>query len=94
VTDLDLARRIAERARTVKGVADLTAGPRGRIVTFQAGPPLGGVAVRPDAVEIGIVARPVRRLPDIAADVRAAALPLAGDRAVHVLVGDLAEEGT
>ncbi|WP_019629440.1 hypothetical protein [Actinomadura atramentaria] len=88
-SDLDTARRVADAARSVAGVADLTAGPHGRIVTFRVGPPLPGVAVRADAVEIGVVARPDRPLPRLAADVRAAARPHAGGRRVDVLVADV-----
>lgn len=87
----ELADRIAEAAMGCPDVRGLTAGPGGRIATFRAGLPLTGVAVRDGEVEVGVVARRGRPLPGVAEDVRRRVRPLAGDRTVHVLIGDLAD---
>ncbi|MGK5550409.1 hypothetical protein ACSNOI_02280 [Actinomadura kijaniata] len=85
------AERVAAAATGVDGVAGLTAGPRGRLVTYRVGAPVAGVAFRDADVEIGLVAEYGRVLPELADAVRAAVLPLAGGRPVHVLVADLAD---
>ncbi|WP_131741445.1 hypothetical protein [Actinomadura roseirufa] len=90
----DLAESIAAVVLARPDVAALTAGPRGRIMTYRAGLPLAGVAIRPGRVEIGVVARGGRPLAETADDVRRAAGPLAGDRAVDVLIGDVDWEGS
>ncbi|WP_067452843.1 hypothetical protein [Actinomadura macra] len=83
------AERIADAALTCPDVPSLTAGPHARIVTYRAGLPFAGVAVHQDRVEVGIVARGRRPFPETAADVRRRVRPLAGDRPVDVLVGDV-----
>ncbi|MBA9007632.1 hypothetical protein [Thermomonospora cellulosilytica] len=87
----ELAGRIAERARAVAGVVRLTAGPRAEVVTYRPGPPLPGVAVRADEVRVSVVVLPDRPVTETAEAVRAAVAPLAGERAVHVIVADLAD---
>ncbi|MGP4022214.1 hypothetical protein [Actinomadura sp. 3N407] len=89
----ELADRVAEAAMTCPDVLGLTAGPRGWIATYRAGPPLAGVAVRAGEVEVGVVVRYGRPCVEIADDVRRAVRPLAGRRRVDVLIGDLADDG-
>ncbi|RKS76828.1 hypothetical protein BZB76_2193 [Actinomadura pelletieri DSM 43383] len=86
-----LADRIAEAALACPDVTELTAGPRGRITTRRAGPPLTGVSVRDREIEVGVVVRYGRPLPEIAEDVRRLIRPLAGGRVIHVLIADLAD---
>ncbi|KAB2370826.1 hypothetical protein F9B16_34075 [Actinomadura montaniterrae] len=86
-----MVERVAEAASGCRSVAGLTSGPRARIMTYRAGRPLAGVAVRDAEIEVGVVARVERPLPETAEDVRRAVRPLAGDRPVHVLIGDIAE---
>ncbi|MGI5322942.1 hypothetical protein [Actinomadura nitritigenes] len=88
-----LVDRVAEAVSSCRSVAGLTAGPRARIMTYRAGRPLAGVAVRDAEIEVGVVALVERPLPETAEDVRRAVRPLAGDRPVHVLIGDIAEGG-
>ncbi|MER6809000.1 hypothetical protein ABT299_06965 [Spirillospora sp. NPDC000708] len=88
-----LVERVAEAVTGCRSVAGLTAGPRARIMTYRAGRPLAGVAVRDAEIEVGVVALVERPLPETAEDVRRAVRPLAGDRPVHVLIGDIAEGG-
>ncbi|WP_018655825.1 hypothetical protein [Actinomadura flavalba] len=91
MTGTALAERIGAAVTGLPDVAGLTAGPAGRVVTFRVGEPFAGVAVRDDVVEIAVVARAGRPLPDVAAAVRRAAAPLAGDRTVDVLIDDIRE---
>ncbi|MFF5258419.1 hypothetical protein ACFY4C_05695 [Actinomadura viridis] len=88
-----LAERIAAAVTALPDVAGLTAGPHGRVVTYRVGAPYAGVAVREREVEVGVVARRGRPLAEIAEAVRAAALPLAGDLPVDVLIADITETG-
>ncbi|GAA0209728.1 hypothetical protein GCM10009527_002050 [Actinomadura nitritigenes] len=88
-----LVERVAEAVAGCRSVAGLTAGPRARIMTYRAGRPFAGVAVRDAEIEVGVVALVERPLPETAEDVRRAVRPLAGDRPVHVLIGDIAEGG-
>jgi hypothetical protein len=50
--------------------------------------------VRDDAVDIAIVARLRRPLPETADEVRRAVADLTGDRLVHVRIDDVVEETT
>ncbi|WP_433334032.1 hypothetical protein [Spirillospora sp. CA-294931] len=92
VSPAELAERIADKVGAVPDVAGLTAGPRGRVVTYRVGRPVVGVAVRDDAVEVGVVARQGGRLADVGDAVRAVVGPMAGGRTVDVLIGDIEGE--
>ncbi|QXJ21694.1 hypothetical protein AGRA3207_002573 [Actinomadura graeca] len=83
------AERIADAALSCPDVPSLTAGPMARIVTYRAGLPFTGVAVHPDRVEVGIVARASRPFPETAEDVRRLVRPVVGDLPIDVLVGDM-----
>ncbi|MBW8483805.1 hypothetical protein K1Y72_15565 [Actinomadura sp. PM05-2] len=81
---------MAAAVAALPDVAGLTAGPRGRVVTYRVGAPVTGVAVRDGRVEVGVVARFGRPLAEIGDAVRTAAAPLAEGREVDVLIGDIA----
>ncbi|MFC4054935.1 hypothetical protein ACFOY4_35050 [Actinomadura syzygii] len=88
-----LAERVAETTMTCPDVLGLTAGPRGWIATYRAGPPLPGVAVHDAVIEVGVVVQYGRPFAEIADDVRCLVRPLAGRRTVDVLIGDVADDG-
>ncbi|MER7207318.1 hypothetical protein [Streptosporangium sp. NPDC000239] len=83
----ELAREIADAVRHCPDVADLSGGPFGTVATYLPGERVSGVALREDEVEVSIVARTTRPLPEIADEVRLALAPLVGDRAVNVHIG-------
>ncbi|WUI01059.1 hypothetical protein OHR68_04360 [Spirillospora sp. NBC_00431] len=87
----DLAHRIAEAVMTCPDVRQLTTGPHGRIATHRAGRRLEGVAVRGGEIEIGVIVRHGRPLPEIGEDVRRLVRPLAGRRTIDVLIAALAD---
>jgi hypothetical protein len=89
----ELAERVAERVMNCPDVLRLTAGPRGWIVTYRAGPPFAGVAVHDAVIEVGVVVRYGRPFAGIAEDVRRLVRPLAGRRTVDVLIGDVTDDG-
>ncbi|MGI5164600.1 hypothetical protein ACQEU3_09625 [Spirillospora sp. CA-253888] len=89
-TRAELAERIAATVRRLPDVADLNGGPLNGIVTYRAGAPVSGVAVRDREVEVGVTARYGRPFPEVGEAVRAAVLPLAGDRRVNVQIVDIA----
>lgn len=89
----ELAEQVAETAMTCPDVLGLTAGPRGWIVTYRAGPPFAGVAVHDAVIEVGVVVRYGRPFAEIAEDVRRLVRPLAARRTVDVLIGGVADEG-
>jgi hypothetical protein len=91
MTTAEFAARIAERARACPGVAGLTAGPWGRVVTYRPGPPLPGVAVHDDEVQVSVVALVDRPVTETAEAVGAAIAALAGGREVHVIVADVTD---
>ena len=67
---------------------------RGRGVeaaTYEGGEKVSGVVVRPEELEIHIVARyPLPKpIPEIAGDIMERVAPRAGDRRTHVVVEDL-----
>ncbi|MFA1547606.1 hypothetical protein [Actinomadura chokoriensis] len=89
----ELAERVGEMAMRCPDVLGLTAGPRGWIETYRAGPPYPGVAVHDTVVEVGVVVRYGRPFAEIAEDVRRLVRPLAGRRTVDVLIGNVADGG-
>ncbi|MFD0688346.1 hypothetical protein [Actinomadura fibrosa] len=91
-TSAELAEDIAAAVLACPDVASLTAGPHGRVMTYRVGAPFSGVAVHADRIEIGVVARLARPLPDTAEDVRRLARPLAGDLPIDVLIADVEED--
>ncbi|WP_240810244.1 hypothetical protein [Actinomadura sp. WMMA1423] len=85
----ELAERVGATAMSCPDVLGLTAGPRGWIATYRAGPPYAGVAVRDAMIEVGVVVRYGRPFAEIAEDVRRRVRPLTGRRPVDVLIGDV-----
>ncbi|GHH70527.1 hypothetical protein GCM10017673_22550 [Streptosporangium violaceochromogenes] len=83
----ELAHEIADAVRHCPDVAGLSGGPFGTVATYLPGERVSGVAVREDEVEVSIIARYGRPLPEIADEVRAALAPLVGDRPVNVYIG-------
>ena len=88
-SDEEPARVIADAVSACPGVSALSRGPYGTVATYLPGGYVGGVAVRDDEVEVHVVARYGPPVPETAAQVRAAATPLAGGRAVTVVVDDI-----
>ncbi|WP_017570099.1 hypothetical protein [Nocardiopsis halotolerans] len=85
----EVARRLAEEARGFPDVVELSSGSFGTLATPVPGGRVGGVAVRADDVEVGVVVRFGRPLTDIAAEIRRGLVPLAGGRPVHISVEDV-----
>ncbi|MFI7027107.1 Asp23/Gls24 family envelope stress response protein [Microbispora rosea] len=83
------ARGIADRVLSCPDVADLSRGPFGVVATHLPGGLVPGVAVRDDAIEVDIVARYGRPLPEVADLVRDAIGDLAGGRRVDVTIADV-----
>ncbi|WP_159943023.1 MULTISPECIES: hypothetical protein [unclassified Nocardiopsis] len=85
----ELARRLAEEAAAFPDVVELSSGAFGTLATPVPGGRVPGVAVRPDSVEVGVVVRFGRPLPELAAELRRGLAPLAGGRTVHISVEDV-----
>ncbi|MEV7805287.1 hypothetical protein AB0O28_20275 [Microbispora sp. NPDC088329] len=83
------ARRIADRVLSCPDVADLSRGPFGVVATHLPGGMVPGVAVRDQAIEVDIVARYGRPLPEVADLVRDAIGGLARGRRVDVTIADV-----
>lgn len=86
------ARRIADRVLSCPDVADLSRGPFGVVATYLPGGLVPGVAVRDDAIEVDIVARYGRPLPEVADLVRDAIGDLAAGRRVDVTIADVVKD--
>jgi hypothetical protein len=86
----ELADRIAESVTGCPDVVRLTENPGAPVATYLAGRTVSGVAVRPAEVEICVVARYGRPLPQVAEQVRRAVEPLVPGRVVDVIIGDIA----
>ncbi|MEU4830456.1 hypothetical protein [Streptosporangium sp. NPDC023615] len=78
---------MADAVRRCPDVADLSGGPFGTVATYRPGEMMPGVALREDEVEVSVVVRLGRPLPEIAEEVRAAVAPMAGGRPVNVHIG-------
>ncbi|MFI0446740.1 hypothetical protein [Actinomadura sp. 6N118] len=92
--DGELAERVAAAAVRCPGVVDLCANEPGNnewgnIVTYRRGSPLRGVAVHDDEVVVCLVTTLERPVFQTAEAVAATIAPLAGERSVHVIVGDV-----
>jgi len=83
------ARRVAERVLSCPDVARLSGGPFGTVATYLPGDLVPGVALRDDQIEVHVVARYGRPLPEVAAEVREAIGDLAGGRRVDVTIADV-----
>ncbi len=83
------ARAIAESTTRFPDVVELSTGAFGTLSTVVPGGRIRGVAVRDEYVEVGVVVRYGRPLPEIAAEIRRGLAPEAGGRAIHVSVEDV-----
>lgn len=83
------ARRVADAITAFPDVVALSSGAFGTIATPVAGGRVSGVAVRGDGVEIGVVVRYGRPIPEIAAEIRDGVAPLVSGRGIHVSVEDV-----
>lgn len=91
-----LAERLAEAVRDHPSVLRLAGGDFGMITTPLPGRRVTGVRV-PDSdepIEIAVVLRLDRPLTQAAADLRARAAAVAGQRRVDITVADVATDGT
>jgi uncharacterized alkaline shock family protein YloU len=84
-----LADQIVSAATSVPDVAGLTQPPGNPVATYLPGRTVAGVAVRAGEVEVSVVARFGRPLPQIAEQVRKAVAPLVPGRVVHVVIADI-----
>lgn len=81
---------VAERVLACPSVAGLAAGLAGHAATYLPGRRVAGVSWRDDVCEVAVVLRlDGRPLPELAQEVRTAVEPLAGGRAVDVVVADV-----
>ncbi len=89
--DLQLARAVSEAALTTEGVYSLGSGRYVEAATYEGNEKVSGVIVKPEEVEIHIVARyPLPKpIPDIARSIVERVAPQAGDRRTVVVVEDL-----
>lgn len=85
----ETARAIAESTTLFPDVVELSSGSFGTLSTAVPGGRVKGVAVSDDYVEVGVVVRYGRPLPEIAAEIRRGLAPEAGGRVVHVSVEDV-----
>lgn len=72
-------------------VAALSAGPFGAAATYLPGRSVPGVRVRPDAVEVHVVARYGPPMSEVAAEIRRALSGRVLGRAVDVVVEDITD---
>jgi hypothetical protein len=86
----ELADQIAATVTGCPDVVGLTENPGVPVATYLPGRTVSGVAVRPTEVEICVVARYGRPLPQVAEQVRRAVEPLVPGRVVDVVIGDIA----
>jgi hypothetical protein len=88
---LQLARAASEAALATEGVYAMGRGRFVEAATYEGGEKVSGVVVRPEELEIHIVARyPLPEpIPEIARDIMERVAPQAGDRKIVVVVEDL-----
>ena len=84
------ADAIAVAVSAASGVAALSGGRFGGVGTYLPGRRVTGVVIGEDDLEVHVVGRYGVPVAQIAADVRRAVEPYAGDRTVHVIIEDLA----
>lgn len=88
-TDNSEADRVAEVARSVDGVVDLSGGPLGGAATYLPGRRVVGVRVSDDHLAVHLVVTLERPVRDVAADVRRALQEAFGGRTIDVVVEDV-----
>lgn len=88
---IELARAASLAALATEGVHSLGKGRFAEAATYEGSEKVSGVVVRPDEVEVHIVARyPLPKpIPEIAQSIRERVAPEAGGRRTTVVVEDL-----
>jgi uncharacterized alkaline shock family protein YloU len=88
---IELARAASLAALATEGVHSLGKGRFAEAATYEGSEKVSGVVVKPDEVEVHIVARyPLPRpIPEIAQSIRERVAPEAGGRRTTVVVEDL-----
>ena len=88
---LQLARAAAEAALATEGVHSMGRGRFVEAATYEGGEKVSGVVVKPEELEIHIVARyPLPKpIPEISRSIMERVAPQAGDRRTTVVVEDL-----
>jgi hypothetical protein len=81
---------IAVAVSAAPGVATLSGGRFGGVGTYLPGRQVTGIVIRDQDLEVHVVGRYGVPVAQIAAEVRRAVEPYAGDRTVHVIIEDLA----
>ncbi|WP_214410652.1 hypothetical protein [Sphaerisporangium fuscum] len=82
--------RLADRiAQAVQGCPDVAAPARRGVATYLSGRAVAGVAVRDTGVEVSVVVRYGRRLPEIADAIRDAVAPLVPGLPIDVHIDDI-----
>jgi hypothetical protein len=89
--ELELARAAAQAALATDGVHSMGRGRYVEAATYEGTEKVSGVVVKPDEVEIHIVARyPLPSpIPEISRSIIERVAPRAGDRRIVVVVDDL-----
>ncbi|MFL5992666.1 MAG: hypothetical protein ACJ73W_11825 [Rubrobacteraceae bacterium] len=89
--ELELARAAAQAALATDGVYSMGRGRYVEAATYEGTEKVSGVVVKPDEVEIHIVARyPLPSpIPEISRSIIERVAPRAGDRRIVVVVDDL-----
>ena len=89
--ELELARAAAQAALATDGVYSMGRGRYVEAATYEGTEKVSGVVVKPDEVEIHIVARyPLPSpIPEISRSIIELVAPRAGDRRIVVVVDDL-----
>lgn len=85
----EIAEVIVREATRFPDVVELSVGSFGTLTTPVPGGHVRGVAVRGDSVEVGVVLRYGRPLPEVVAELRRVLTPRAGGRVVHIFVEDV-----
>lgn len=87
------ADAVASATLACPSVAGLTAGTVRQVATYLPGRRIEGVRIRPDGVEVHVVARWRPALPEVGDEVRAAVQPLAPGLPVSVYIDDIEAPG-
>lgn len=89
--DLALARWARDQISTVPGVARLGRGSLSEVATYWVDTKVVGVLVQPETLEVHVVARYPEGFPlaDLSRRIRQRLAPLAGDRAIDIVVDDV-----
>ncbi len=88
-----LADVIAGAVTACPAVAGLADAPGGQVATYLPGRVVTGVAVRLGEIEVCVIAGPELPLPEVAAQVRQAVMPLVPGWVVDVVIGGIVVPG-